>query len=70
MIDPATLIFIASTIKKAYDAGISIYDFVKEVESTGVIPQEAWDDLALQFDDAEQFWSSTPDEAPDDASLT
>lgn len=67
MIDPVTLVFIAGTLKKAFEAGTSIYDFIKEIEQTGTVPQEAWDEMAVAFDDANQFWSEVPDEASDPA---
>lgn len=65
--DPATMLFIASMLKKAFDEGMSVYNFLQEIEQTGVVPQEAWDEMAIAFDDADQFWSSVAEATTDPA---
>ncbi len=58
---PGTITAIAFLLTELLGAGISISQVLEKVQATGVVPQEAWNELGKEIKDAEAFWKQQGD---------
>lgn len=55
---PQLVMAIGYLLTEAVHSGLTIQQTLKEVEETGVVPPERWEELKAAFDDATEFWGA------------
>lgn len=52
---------IAWIVLQAIKAGVSIHDIASELNASGEVPLEVWDEIAANIKAANEAWENAPD---------